>query len=192
VNPFTERHQLRLLTLPPDAEDLLRRYHAPPRLIAHLLLVHDVAGQLLDALQAHDLAHAINVSAVLFGAATHDIGKVVHPDELTEPGQQHEMAGEMLLLQAGIPAALARFAATHGQAATGPSSDIDELLVALADTCWKGTRDRVLEQRIITERTAQSGRDPWDCLLVIDAIIEDIAAAADQRLRWHANFPVKA
>jgi hypothetical protein len=192
VDPFTERHRLHLRPLPQEAEALLRRYHATPRLIAHLILVHDVAGQFLDAFQAHDLAGAINEAAVRFGAAIHDIGKVVHPHELSGPGHQHEQAGEILLLQAGIPSELARFAATHGQTATAPSSGIDDLLVTLADTCWKGKRDMELEQRITTERAAHSGRDQWALFLVIDEIVEQIAAEAEQRLMWQAMFPVNA
>jgi hypothetical protein len=185
-----ERHRLQLRPLPYEAEALLRRYHAPPRLIAHLILVHDVAAQLLDSFQAHDLAGAINGVAVRFGAAIHDIGKAVHPHELSGPGHQHEQAGEILLLQAGVPLQLARFAATHGQAATAPSSSIDDLLVKLADTCWKGKRDRELEQRIMAERAAYSNHNQWALFLIIDEIVEHIAAEADQRLLWQALFPV--
>lgn len=190
MDPFTERYRLQLQPLPQEAEALLRHYHAPPRLIAHLILVHDVACQLLGAFQAHDLASAINEAAVRFGAATHDIGKVVHPDELSHPGHQHERAGEILLLQAGIPSELARFASTHSQ--TAPSSGIDDLLVRLADTCWKGKRDVELEQQIMTERAAHSGRDQWALFLVIDEIVEQIAAEADHRLMWQALFPIHA
>jgi metal-dependent HD superfamily phosphatase/phosphodiesterase len=52
--------------------------------------------------------------AVLFGAAIHDIGKAVHPDELSRLGSAHEEAGRALLVAHGVPASLARFAATHG------------------------------------------------------------------------------
>ena len=38
---------------------------------------------------------------MLFGAATHDIGKCVHPNELYEEGYKHEAAGKSLLLSHG-------------------------------------------------------------------------------------------
>jgi hypothetical protein len=189
VDPFTERHQLRLRPLTQAAETLLRQQRAPARLIAHLLLIHDVAAQLLDAFHARGLADAINDEAVLFGAAIHDIGKVLYPNELTGPGNQHEQAGQVLLLQAGIPPKLARFAATHGKPPTTANSTIEDLLVALADTCWKGKRDLELEQQIATERAAHGDHDQWTTFLMIDDIVEQIAATADRRLVWQALFP---
>jgi hypothetical protein len=39
---------------------------------------------------------------VLFGAATHDIGKIVHVDDLSGSGSQHEAAGQQLLLEAAV------------------------------------------------------------------------------------------
>ena len=50
---------------------------------------------------------------MLFGAATHDIGKTPHPAELSGPGSAHEEAGRELLLSLGGSPRLARFAATH-------------------------------------------------------------------------------
>ena len=52
--------------------------------------------------------------AVLLGAATHDIGKVLCPAEIQGPGGAHETAGEALLLAHGFRADEARFARTHG------------------------------------------------------------------------------
>jgi len=49
-------------------------------------LVHDVAAQLTAALQQRHPKLIFDRSAVLYGAATHDIGKVVHPTELTGQG----------------------------------------------------------------------------------------------------------
>jgi hypothetical protein len=189
VDPFTERHQLQLRPLPQAAKTLLRQQHAPARLIAHLLLIHDVAAQLVDAFHTHGLADAINDEAVLFGAAIHDIGKVLYPNELTGPGHQHEHAGQLLLLQAGIPPQLARFAATHGKPPMAADSTIEDLLVALADSCWKGKRDPELEQRIATERAAHGDHDQWATFLMVDDIVEQIAETADRRLVWQALFP---
>ncbi|MBA3530836.1 MAG: hypothetical protein H0T73_02790, partial [Ardenticatenales bacterium] len=44
-------HHLNLAPLPVEAERLLRLLDAPPRLIAHLLLVHDVALRLAQEFQ---------------------------------------------------------------------------------------------------------------------------------------------
>src|SRR5581483_1132002 len=98
-----------LRPLPPPVAELLLALPAPPRLGAHLRAVHDVAADLLDALPRL----AVDRAAVLFGAATHDIGKVEHPAELSGPGAAHEPAGHRLLLRHGFAEDLARFARTH-------------------------------------------------------------------------------
>ena len=45
----------------------------------------------------------LDSESILFGAATHDIGKVLHPEELRQPGREHESAGASLLAQYGVP-----------------------------------------------------------------------------------------
>ena len=137
-----------LRPLPAVAAELLLDLAAPPRLAAHLRLVHDVAWSLTDALGRRRPALDFDTTAVLFGAATHDIGKVVHVAELTGPGAAHEAAGEELLLRYGVPAHLARFAASHGSW-TSPDVSLDDLLVSLADQIWKGNRVPRLEHRVI-------------------------------------------
>ncbi|HEV2372043.1 MAG TPA: hypothetical protein VGS19_07735 [Streptosporangiaceae bacterium] len=92
----------RLRSPPPMAEELLVRLDAPPRLATHLRLVHDVAVD-ITAWTRHrcpdlDLDH----DALLFGAATHDIGKVSHIGELTGPGSEHEETERRLLLVEGV------------------------------------------------------------------------------------------
>lgn len=107
--------------LPPEIDALLRRMHASPRLIAHLTLVHDVACTLIERLDAAWPTLHYDREAVRIGAVTHDIGKTVHPDEVTHPGYAHEAAGETLLLAQGFPNTLARFARTHGQWSATPT-----------------------------------------------------------------------
>ena len=177
----------RALTVPPmrplpaTAAELLRALDAPPRLGAHLRVVHDVAWSLTDTLGRRWPALEFDTTAVLFGAATHDIGKVLHPAELTGPGTAHEAAGEDLLLRYGVPAHLARFAASHGSCWTRPDKTLDELLVSLADTVWKGSRLRRLEQRV----TALTGR-PSD----LADILRALAAGAPHRLAFQSAYPV--
>lgn len=79
--------------LPPEALEILAQYAAPPRLIAHLTVVHDVAVTLTVQLHARWPLLAYDQERVLIGAAIHDIGKAVYTNELTGPGTRHEEAG---------------------------------------------------------------------------------------------------
>jgi putative nucleotidyltransferase with HDIG domain len=101
---------LQLEPLPSDVDKLLQQLGAPPRLVAHLTLVHDVSCLLAAQLDATWPALSYDRTAVQLGAALHDIGKTVHPEELIQPGHAHEAAGEALLREHGFSAALARFA----------------------------------------------------------------------------------
>jgi putative nucleotidyltransferase with HDIG domain len=175
--------------LPLSVEQLLAACHAPPRLKAHLTLVHDAAQSLTEEILAEWPDVRANKEAVLFGAATHDIGKVVHPDELQGPGHAHEEAGVQLLLQCGVTENLARFARTHGQW-KDQEVDIEDLLVALADKVWKGKRDDTLEQRIADHIAARSGEEVWKVWLRMDELLCKLAASADERLYWQAGHPV--
>src|SRR4029453_486403 len=130
-----------------------------PRLGAHLRVVHDVAWSLTDALGRRWPDLDFDTPAVLFGAATHDIGKVLHVEELSGPGSAHEAAGERLRLGYGVrgPRAplggtrCARRAPRRGPAAarTAPGPPLEDLLVSRADKIWKGSRVPELEQRVI-------------------------------------------
>jgi hypothetical protein len=170
--------------LPPAVVEILRRVDAPPRLVAHLRLVHDVAAQLLDWLAVAAPGLVVDRAAVLFGAATHDIGKAVHRRELSEPGSAHEAAGADLLRDHGD---LARFAATHAQWER-PDATAEELLVTLADKVWKGKRVAGLEQRVAA--LLGGGREPWESFLVLDDELTRVAEDADARLAFQAAFPV--
>src|ERR671932_2961269 len=130
--------------LPPVVVELLRGLDAPPRLLAHLVLVHDVSARLLESLAATWPHLPIDAGAVLLGAATHDIGKVRVPEELTGPGTTHAMLGQQLLEERGFPAEVARFARTHETWAEEPDVTPEDLLVALSDYLWRGERDAPL------------------------------------------------
>ncbi|MFJ9547192.1 HD domain-containing protein [Streptomyces erythrochromogenes] len=175
--------------LPPAVSALLRTLAAPPRLAAHLRLVHDVAHDLADWLAAHCPALEFDREAALFGAATHDIGKAVHTAELSGPGSAHEPAGRELLLAHGFPEHLARFAATH---ATwhGSAVSVEELLVSTADKVWKGKRVQDLEDLLVGRLAAATGAEHWAAYLELDGVLGRIAEAADGRLGFQAAFPV--
>jgi hypothetical protein len=81
-----------LRPLPAAIGELLVSLRAPARLAAHLRAVHDVAWQLTGLLATRLPALVFDRGAVLYGTASHDIGKVIHVDELTGPGSAHEPA----------------------------------------------------------------------------------------------------
>ncbi|MGZ3143926.1 phosphohydrolase [Lentzea chajnantorensis] len=178
-----------LSPLPAQAADLLITLQAPPRLIAHLRAVHDVARQLSDWVAQHHPEVPFDREAVLFGAATHDIGKVEHPAELSAPGSSHEPAGHALLLRHGVPGHLARFAGTHGSW-TAPGTTFEDHLVSLADKAWKAKRVEDLEQLVTTHLATASAREPWDVFLALDDELDRIASTADARLTFQSSHPI--
>jgi HD domain-containing protein len=163
--------------LPGPAAELLRALAAPARLGAHLRVVHDVAWTLTDVLGRRRPEVDFDTTAVLFGAATHDIGKVVHRSELAGPGSAHEAAGEELLLRYGVPAHLARFAASHGSWAA-PDATLDDLLVSLADQISKGSRVPGLEHRV----TGFTGH--------LTDVLDLLAADAPNRVAFQLSYPL--
>jgi HD superfamily phosphodiesterase len=174
-----------LRPLPPTAAELLHDLNAPPRLGAHLRAVHDVAWSIADRLGRRTPDLPFDTTAVLFGAATHDIGKVQHPEELTGPGHRHEAAGRDLLIRYGVPSHLARFAATHGSWEAAEVG-LEDLLVSLADKIWKGARVESLEARV----AEHLGGAPWAAFLALDDLVQDLAGGAEERLAFQAAFPV--
>ena len=171
--------------LPSPAVELLQALQAPPRLAAHLRAVHHVAHQLTERLATESLG--FDRAAVLFGAATHDLGKVRHPEELEQPGHLHEPAGYELLLSYGVPHELARFAGSHGSSWLTPDAPTEDLLVSLADKVWKGARVTDLEQRVMERLPGEE----WDAFLRLDNILGPIASEADRLLAFQFRHPVR-
>jgi hypothetical protein len=170
--------------VPPEVVALIRAVQAPPRLAAHLIIVHDVAATLVAAVAAAWPQAQVDQRAVLIGAATHDLAKARFPEELTGPGRRHENQGPALLVEHGLPAAYARFARTHGQWAHEAEPLLEDLLVALADTIWKGKRNARLEDAMVRRLAEASGEAPWETFLKLDDILQGIADEADGRLAW--------
>lgn len=175
--------------LPEEAARLLRLLGAPPRLAAHLRLVHDVACDLTAWLAHRHPALPLDRDAVLFGAATHDIGKTAHLSELSAPGSAHEKAGQELLLAHGVPPHLARFAATHATW-TLPDLALEDLLVALADKVWKNKRIPELEDLVVSRLAETSGRTVWEEFMDIDDALTAAGEDAHKRLAFQASYPV--
>ncbi|MFI1654887.1 HD domain-containing protein [Streptomyces sp. NPDC020472] len=178
-----------LRLLPPVVAELLRALGAPPRLAAHLRAVHDVAVELADWVADRYPGLAVDRGAVLFGAATHDVGKTVHPAELSGPGSAHEAAGRDLLLRHGFAPDLARFAATHASW-DDPEVTIEDLLVSTADKVWKDKRVPNLEDRLVQALAAAAGHEPWEEYLALDDLLTRLGADAAHRLTFQAAFPI--
>jgi hypothetical protein len=180
---------MHLLPLPPEVHQLLLETNAPPRLAAHLALVHDVACQLVARVANAWPGMIIDQRAVRLGAAIHDIGKVVHARELSEPGHEHELAGKELLTKYGWPESLSRFAVTHG-AWLGPTDPIEDLLVKVSDKVWKGSRHEGLEQALVAHIASVTGEESRQVWMTLDDILTSLADAAPERLAWQASHPV--
>ncbi|MGW4802648.1 HD domain-containing protein [Kitasatospora sp. NPDC004272] len=180
--------ELELYPLPDEVLALLVELAAPPRLVAHLRLVHDVAVRLADWTAERCPELAFDRAEVLFGAATHDVGKAVHRSELSGPGSAHEPAGRELLLAAGVAPRLARFAAGHAD--WGPSSGPEDLLVSLADKVWKDGRVPELEDLLVAALARAGGGERWSWFLALDELLTAVGADAGARLAYQARHPV--
>ena len=150
--------------------------------------MHDVAAQIVDWVEKRALDLGIDSMAVRFGAATHDIGKALHPAELSGPGGRHEEAGRDLLLTRGVAPGLARFAATH--ATWTPATGTEDLLVSLADKVWKDKRVPELEDLVVGRLSVASASPVWDEFLKLDEVLTAIGDLADDRLAYQMSFPV--
>lgn len=126
---------------------------------------------------------------MLFGAATHDVGKTLHPAELSGPGSEHEETGRDLLLAHGVSAGLARLAATHA-AWTAADVGTEDLLVSLADKAWKGRRVPELEDLVVARLAAADGRPAWEEFMDLDDLLARIGELADARLAYQTSHPV--
>lgn len=181
-----ENHSYR--PLPEEVETLCNRTGAPPRLIAHLILVHDTAATLIDRITKAFPNLQFDKDSILFGAATHDLGKTTFRNELIEPGTLHESHGVELLKELGVPKERARFAFTHGNWMKLDQMQIEDMLVALADHCWKGKRNDELEALTVGLLSKASGHESWQCYAALDEILQDLTATADSRLAWQMSF----
>jgi len=166
---FRDNADFDLGPLPERAATLLIEVSATARLVAHLRLVHDVAVRLLEAVSRAWPELQFDREAVLFGAATHDIGKALHPEELYQPGTAHEVDGRRLLLDCGIEDRLARFAETHAKWKHSSDCTFEDLLVGLADTCWKGRRSEGLDDLVCQQILNQIHGEWWE---VFDARLD--------------------
>ena len=186
---MAEVTSLALHTLPESAVHIIQETLVPPPLLAHLILVHDVAVRLVEGVHRHWPSLVFDVEAVRFGAATHDLGKVLHPEEMTGPGEAHRQAGsEFLIKEHGVPPERARFARTHGTWMSTTDLLLEDLLVALADQVWKGSRERSLEEMLTVWIAGATEQEKWEVFMHLDELLTAVAADADKRLMWQAQY----
>jgi hypothetical protein len=136
--------------------------------------------KILEWLQEHFPRTSVDASAVLFGAATHDLGKTLHPDELWQGGSRHQDDGPALLESLGVEPSLTRFARTHSQ--WDESMPLEDLVIALSDKAWKGRRIERLEIEIATRLAKDNSIELWDAVHQLDMFLEEIGSGADERL----------
>ncbi|MGD9681770.1 MAG: HD domain-containing protein [Candidatus Obscuribacterales bacterium] len=169
---------------------LLEELEAPPRLIAHLTLVHDVAVELVGKLEKGFPALKFDRESVLLGAAIHDIGKAKRPAELTGKGAEHEIIGRDILIGAGFSDRVARFAWTHGGLRREPNPTLEDLLVQQADGIWKGARNKQLEASLVEQICEQTGEPQWKAFSELDNVLTELAEDANERLAWQSIHEV--
>jgi hypothetical protein len=96
-----------------EVYSLLQELGATKRLITHLKLVGETSESICAKL--NELGVAFDQRIMELGVAVHDARKILVPAELDCPGNDHEPAGQELLLQNGIPPEVARCCISHGR-----------------------------------------------------------------------------
>jgi HD domain len=168
-----------------DAYRFLAELGASTQLLLHVRLVGEAADIIIEKLL--DLNVMFNADFVRLGVIFHDVGKILHPQELSEKGNLHEIAGEKLLSENGVDKKLARCCQSHGKWKTFACS-FEEYLIALADKLWKGKRENDLENLVIDKVTDILNQARWDVFMELDLCFEQIAAAGDSRLMRSRNY----
>ena len=100
-------------------------------------LVGEAADLLIDAIDS--LGIDLDFEFARAGLVIHDIGNIIHTNEMTRPGSEHEPEGEKILLEKGISPKLARVCMSHARWEQMECS-FEELLIALSDKLWKEKR----------------------------------------------------
>jgi len=177
--------------LPPEAERIIKRLKAPPRLYAHLQLVHDSAHRIVHRLEKWYPKLKLDRQTVLMGAALHDLGKVEHPKELSVPGSDHELAGWELLEGLGLDPKIAVIAFTHGAWRRDSALPLEDLLVALADMAWKGVRSSKLDNMVIDRIHERTEAKRYEVFMKLDGLLTRIGDDSEARLEWQGEHPLK-
>jgi hypothetical protein len=163
----------------------LKKLEAPACLFTHVKLVGEALEEIIGFLSEYNLP--IDYNFARLGIVLHDAGKIVHSSEFSESGNKHESEGNRLLLENGVAPELAQCCFSHAQYDKTECS-IEELLVALSDSIWKGTREEKLELKIIDKIAALMGKERWDIFLELDDCFESVASSGGKRLERTKNI----
>jgi len=140
-----------------EAYKFLDSMGAPDHLKTHVSLVGEAADLLIEKLK--HLGVSLDFEFIRIGVAIHDIGKIVHTNEMTGPGSDHEPEGEKILKDHGVSSKLARVCLSHARWREMECST-EELVIALSDTLWKGKRSEELELEVIEAKPGALGCFP--------------------------------
>lgn len=162
-----------------EARALLENLGASNKLMRHLQLVGEAGDELVEKIE--DTGVQFDKLFVQVGIAVHDVGKILHPEELSAKGNLHELSGEQLLLDNGVQKEIARCCVSHSKY-DAMNVSFEELLVALADKLWKGKREPDLELRVIDDVAGLLSQDRWSVFNLLDSSFEEIALKGDIRL----------
>ncbi|MDQ2714233.1 MAG: hypothetical protein M3Z08_04930 [Chloroflexota bacterium] len=62
-----------------------------------------------------------------------------------------------------------------------------DVLVAFADTIWKGQRDEVLERELAQQIGRRCQRETWQVYMQLDDMACELAKGAHERILWQAK-----
>lgn len=148
-------------------------------MLTHAALVGEAADLLIE--KCIELNLDIDFEFIQIGAAIHDTGKIIHTQEMTGPGSEHEPEGQRMLLAHGVSKSVARCCMSHARWSEMECS-LEELLIALSDKLWKGKRVELLELMVIDRIASKLNIERWGIFQDLDAHFEFIAASGDDRL----------
>ncbi|WP_188150510.1 HD domain-containing protein [Teredinibacter waterburyi] len=163
-----------------EAFNLLEKLGAPEHLKTHVTLAGEAADLLIDALR--ELGVEIDFEFVRTGVAIHDIGKILHTSEMTGPGSEHEPEGEKILINNGASPKLARACMSHARRDKMDCS-FEELMIALSDKLWKGTRVESIELDVVDRAANTLQKERLDIFPELDLKFEEIASGGHERLQ---------
>lgn len=144
---------------------LLKDNGADKKLIKHAELVYEVGERILNKLIEKNIP--VDTEVVVGSLILHDAGKIIHPEELTAEGKAHLEAGFKLLMESNIDERIAKSCISH-EKWNEMECSIEELVVALADTLWKGERIPQLERIFIDKIWPFTNTEYWTFFLELD------------------------
>lgn len=167
-----------------EAYKLLADLGAPEHLKVHVQLVGEAADLLIEKFQ--ELQVPIDQNFIRVGVAIHDVGKIVHTNEMTGSGSEHEPEGQRILLDRGVSPEISRCCMSHARWETMTCCP-EELIIALSDKLWKGKRVETLELKVIDTIAELIKTERWDIFAELDLHFELIAARGHERLQRSVN-----